>query len=303
MKIRLCAFLLGLIATLMLSGCLGGSTLPSWYGKNQTSSEALIGFGSDESLESAKAKAMADLVTQLSVRVDSRLSATTQRSHSKTLRNSSQNIELRSRNLELKDIQYTKSTFQDGRFYVQAQISKQSLIVQFQTSFSQLYDSISQLTRKCSDLSIKDQVRLSQRLETLELYASILQSLESPTQSLRDLQNLLAQNAPLPRANLIIQSNMSNEILTNNLSKELEHFYSFDSQASQSIDAKINMQMRNEKAKVEILLTLKDCHKNPIFHTSANYTHHASNMDEALQFASKRASVQIYKHIQEWIER
>lgn len=299
----LCVFSLGLLTGSMLSGCFGSSALPSWYGKNQASSEALIGFGSGESLESAKAKAMADLITQLSVRVDSRFSTSTERYHSKTLRSSSQNVELQSRNLELKDVQYTKSTFQDERFYIQAQIPKQSLIAQFQILFSQLYDSVAQLTDKCSELSIKDQMRLIQSLESLELYASILQSLGSPTQSLQDLQALLAQNTPLPRANLLIQSNMSNEILANNLSKELGYFYSLDSQSSQSIDAKINVQTRNEKVKVEILLTLKDCRKNSIFHTSANYTHHASNIDEALQFASKRASVQIYKHIQEWIER
>lgn len=291
------------MAGLILIGCFGSSPLPSWYGKNQSSSEALIGFGSGESLESAKAIAMADLITQLSVRVDSRFSANTERSHSETLRSSSQNVELRSRNLELKDVQYTQSTFQDNRFYVQAQIPKRSLVTQFQSLFSELYDSVAQLTNKCTELSIKDQARLAQSLKSLELYASILQSLGSPTRSLQNFQALLVQNTPLPRANLLIQSNMPNEILTNNLSEELGYFYSLDSRASQDIYAKVNVQTKNEKVKVDILLTLKDCRKNPIFHTSASYTHQASDINEALQFASKRASVQIYKNIREWIER
>lgn len=299
-QIKSLCLLLGLLVSLI--GCFGSSAqLPSWYGKNQVSSEALIGFGSGESLESAKAKAMADLITQLNVRVNARFSAQTQRTGAQTLRSSSQNVELQSRDFALQDVQYTKSAIQDGRFYIQAQIPKQSLIEQFQASFSQLYNAIAPLENKCSELSIKDRARLAQSLKHLELYASILQNLESSSDSLEKLQALLAQNTPLPSAKLIIQSNVSSEILNNDLSKELGYFYTLNSQASQSINANIKVQTRNQEAKVEILLTLKDCRGNSIFHTSASYS--ASNTDEALQFASKRASVQIYKHIQEWIER
>lgn len=198
-------------------------------------------------------------------------------------------------------MQYVQSTFEDGKFYIQAQIPKRSLITQFQNEIALLHNSLESLsTARCPTLSIKEQVRLTRALESLQMYNALLQTLGAQPISLQNLEMLLARNTPLPSAKLIVRSNIPSEIFKNALAKELGHFYTLDTQASQTINVKANIQPGIMSAKVDILLSITDCQNNPIFHTNVSYTHRASSTNEALKFASQRSSVQLYKHIQEW---
>lgn len=290
---------------IIYGGCFGSSPKPpSWYGKSSTNETQLIGFGNANSLNTAQANALSDIITQINVQVSTQFSSNIKRQNNLITHNSSNEVYLDSAGIELNDVQYSRSAFENGIFYVEAKVHKATLIKQFQKKFNTVYNSLnlSRITQ-CNTISIKDKIQIEKNLETLHLYATLLQTLGTTSKPLNNFENILAANTPQPNAKLVIESNLTNEIIYNNLAKELGHFYSFDSQANQILKAKVQVSNNNEGVKINIIFAIFDCRNNPIFNTNVSYTHNATNVQEALRFASQRVSVQLYKKIQEWIEQ
>lgn len=299
---RIILFILSVLITL---GCSNGTPKPpSWYGKNEANASLLVGFGSAKTLDAAKANALSDIITQINVEVSSQFSSNTQRQDNLMSYNSSNDVWLNSAGIELNDVRYTKDAFENDRFYIRAEIPKSSLISQFKKQFDSTYNALNMASlNKCSTLSIKDKVRLEKALGSLRLYGTLLQTLNAASKPITSLENMLSHNAPLPTARLIVESNMPNDIITSDLAKELGYFYSLDGEATQVLKAKVHVEGANNGIKISLIFSIFDCRNNPIFNTSLDYTHYAASFDEALRFASQRVSVQLYKKIQEWIER
>ncbi|WP_300447992.1 LPP20 family lipoprotein [Helicobacter mastomyrinus] len=275
---------------------------PLWYGKSTISDQSLIGFGNDKNLDSAKAKALSDIVTQLNVQVSSQFTSTTQRQDFQTSHNASSDVYLDSANINLNDVHYTKSAFENGQFYIQAEITKNALIAQFQKEFDVAYNKLNPANlKKCRILSIKDKTRLAKILNTLHLYADLLQTLGKSSKSLSSFESILNANTPLPLAQLLIETNMPNDKISNDLAKELGYFYRIQNNAAHTLKAKIQISnTSSENAKINILFSILDCSGNPIFNTNVSYE--AIDTKDALYVASQRVSIQLYKKIQEWIE-
>ena len=287
---------------ILWGGCAGSSKPPSWYGKNAVDEKTLIGFGNAKNLEVAQANALNDIITQLQVEVSSKFSSQTQRQDSQISHSSSNEVYLDSKDIELGDVRYTKSEFENGQFYVQAQVAKSALITQFQKKFNTTYNALN-LTNlsKCSTLSIKDKTRLENALNDLGLYGQLLQTLGSSSKSLNNLESLLYSSSPLPSARLIIQSNIADVRIHNDLAKELGNFYLIQNDAAHTLNARVLVNNPNERnAKIDVVFNIVDCRNNPIFNTNVSYE--ATNTKDAFNFALKRVSVQLYKKIQEWIE-
>lgn len=291
-------------AVLLWSGCGSSLNTPSWYGKVSASDDALVGFGSAGNLNSAKARALSDIITQLNVEVNSSFSSQTQRQDSHLSYSSSHDVQLESLGIELNDVNYVKNEQKDGIFYIQARVPKTSLIRQFQKKSSTLLNTLNPASLStCPSLSAKDKARLESSLKDLHLYGSLLQTLGSTPSQTNSLDKILSANSPTPQAKLVVESNLNHEIIYSDLEKELGYFYTFDANATQTLRAKVNVATNGNSAKVEIFFSILDCRSNVLFSTSVSHTHSASSLYEAVKFASHRASVQLYKKIQEWVER
>lgn len=298
---RFSALLALLAFVAIIAGCGGsGATPPSWYGKNLANDSKLIGFGSGKDLESAKANALSDIITQMNVKVDSTFSANTARENSTITHSSSTRVQLDSQKIELNDVKYVKSEFYNSQFYVEAQIAKSDLIIQFQKRFNSTYNALNTTSvSKCESISIKDKVRIENRLDRLKLYAALLQTLGASSKPLNSFENLLNTNSPLPKARLVIEGD-NNEYIESDLKKELGHFYSLDNSATQILKAKVSTQDGYITTKHEIIFSIIDCRGNAVFNESVAFV---DGENKGAKFASKRTSVQLYKKIQEWIER
>lgn len=286
------------------SGCGGFSKPPSWYGKNAQEDRIFVGFGSAKSLDSAKANALNDIITQMKVQVSSQYSSSTQRKDSSLSYTSRSDVYLDNAGIELSDVRYVRDDFSNNQYYVEAQIPKSSLVAQFKRSFDKEYNALNvNKISQCQSLSIKDKLRLESALNNLHTYAAFLQSLGLGTKSLAPLETLLSKNSPLPTARLIIESNMPNEIVSSDLAKELGNFYSFDSEANNLIKIKLQLHNKSNQLKIYAVMSIYDCRNNPVYTTNVSYIHNADNTDESLRFVSSRISVMLYKKIQEWIEQ
>ena len=299
-----------LILTILLwGGCFGSSsfTPPSWFANNSKDNSVLVGFGSAKTLDTAKANALNDIIAQINVSVQSQLNISTQRENTTINHRSSNDIWIDSSSIELNSVQYTKSALENNLYYDKAEIPKASLIRQFQKSFNDEFNMLNAgKIGQCQTLSAKEYVTLSQSLEKLQSYALYLNVLKQSTKSLTKFENLLAQNSPLPPAKLLINSNLRNSIaeniIENDLLEEYGHFYAINAKAQNTLKNDVQISVNGNEVKVLITLTILDCMNNPSLSTSATYTHRASKQEEALRFASKRVSVQLYKKIQEWIQ-
>lgn len=295
-------FLIGLIA--LCGGCFKQTlaTHPSWYAQESINKNMLVGFGNAKTLEAAKANALNDIITQLNVEVRSQFSQQTQRQDSQLKHTSSSDIMLKSADIQLNNIEYVKSTFWDNQFYVQAEVSKATLIVEFQKAFNNTYATLHSINpNKCPTLSIKEKTQLEQTLQKLSLYNTLLQTLGSKARTFDEFESILYANMPLPSAKLSIKSNQAHEKITNDLRKELGYFYRLENNASHTLQTEVSFKhIKPNHTKIDILFNIFDCHSNPIFSTNVSYE--ASNREDSLSFASQRVSVQLYKKIQEWIE-
>ncbi|MCX2716659.1 LPP20 family lipoprotein [Helicobacter sp. MIT 21-1697] len=290
----------------LLGGCGGNSPKPpSWYGKDAHNDTHLIGFGNATSLDSAKARALNDISSQLSVQVSSQFKSHTQRQDSSLTHKTSNEIKLDVAAIELSDVSYVKDEFKDNQFFIKAQIPKSSLVRQFQSSFNTEYNTLNfNRMSQCSSISIKDKMRLEYALNKLNLYTLLLHSLGSNAKDMRQLEKLLSMNSPLPTARLNIQSNARAEVIESELAKELGEFYSFDSQAHNLINVKLKLALiGGATIKADAIMTIYDCRNNPVFTTSVSNTHKGNSIDDSLSFTAKRIGVQLYKKIQEWIEQ
>lgn len=285
----------------IITACATSSQTPSWYGKNTADSSLIVGFGSAKNLDSAKANALSDIVTQLNVQVDSHFSTRTQREDIALTHSSMSEVYLNSADIELSNVDYSKSVFQNGQFYIQAEVTKVALIAQFQKTFDKIYSALNLPNMsKCEILSIKDMARLEKAVKDLELYSSLLESLGSKAKSIAKPQKMLYANMPLPNAQLRIIGNVPEKVISD-LSKELGHFYQLQNNATHTLVAKINTHITNDKnAKIDILFYIVDCQNNHVFSTNVSYE--STNKKDALSFASQRVTAQLYKKIQEWIE-
>ncbi len=288
---------------LMMLGCSNHSANPpSWYGKSVSSESSFVGFGSARDLDSAKANALNDIVTQLNVVVSSHFSSATQRQDSMLSYNSSSEVYLDNLGMELSNVSYTKSVLENQRYYVQAEIAKKSIIMQLQKSFNSTYSKLNtqNMNRCASSLSIKDKTILERSLKDLQSYALLLQTLGSSTKSLQNLETILNVNTPLPSAKLIVESNLPSDKISSDIAKELGYFYVIQGDSTHTLKATVKVDNPNSRnAKIDIIFSIHDCRNNPIFNTNVSFE--ANNTKEALSFASKRVSVQLYKKIQEWI--
>ena len=297
------ALILGV--ALFLVGCGNSPKPPAWYGKDAHSDTFLIGFGSASTLENAKARALSDISSQLSVQVSSQFKSHAQRQDSSISYKSSNDIKLDVAAIELSVVGYTKDEFRDNLFYVKAQIPKSSLVKQFQKTFNTEYNLLNfSRMSQCNTISIKDKVRLEHTLNKLNLYGMLLQSIGSQEpKSITQLEKMLAVNSPLPTARLNIQSNVSAEVIESELAKELGEFYSFDAQAQNLIQVKVNLSLVGRGTiKADAIMTIYDCRKNAVFTTSVSNTHEGKNIGDSLNFTAKRIGVQLYKKLQEWVE-
>lgn len=286
-------------------GCGGDSPKPpSWYGKDAHDSVNLIGFGSASSLDSAKARALSDISSQLSVQVSSEFKSQTQRQDSTISHRSSNDIKLDVENIKLSDVSYVKDEVKDNQYYVKAQIPKSSLIKQFQGMFNTEYNALNfNRMSQCSSISTKDKARLEYALGKLSVYEMLLHSLGSNTRDLTQLGKVLSENSPLPTARLNVQINAPVEVVQSELEKELGEFYNFDSEAQNVINVKVNLALIGRNMiKANAVMTIYDCRKNVVFTTSVSNTHEGNNLDDSLSFTAQRIGVQLYKKLQEWVE-
>ena len=291
-------FIIPILCIVFLMGCGGGAKPPSWYGKDTQDSAYLIGFGSASKLESAKARAVNDISSQLSVQVSSQFKTQTQRQDSNITHKASSDIQLDVAAMELSDVQYTKSEFENGQHYVQAKILKSALISQFQNKFNNTYNTLNVVSlSKCKILSAKDKLRLENALNELWLYSQLLQTLEKQTRSLDNLESLLSANMPLPAAKLVIRSNVDSARIYNDLAKELGEFYTIQNDAAHTLYAEVRAIQSAKGVKIDVLFSILDCRNNPIFNTNVS-----EETNKGFEFATKRVSVQLYKKMQEWIE-
>lgn len=275
---------------------------PSWYGSINKDSSVLVGFGSGKNLQSAKSNALNDIISQISVDISSNLTISQQRHNENLNTNVSNNIALSTDSINLVDISYDKSEFSNGVYYVKAKISKKSLIKQLQTSFNDEYNALTkQNLNQCPALSIKEYVLLKQSIENLDKYSLFLSSLGVNVKDYSKLKNIYGKNSPLPQANIKFFGH-SNEIIESALLKDLGEFYAFNSQASNSLNITISGSLVNKQMKITADLRILDCRGNVVFATSAEHIDKRLDLDSALRFAASRVSVQLYKHIKEWIE-
>ncbi|TLD82184.1 hypothetical protein LS68_004110 [Helicobacter sp. MIT 05-5293] len=307
---HLCKIGLLIFTIFLWGGCLGSSSLtpPSWFATTPKDDSLFVGFGNAKTLDAAKANALSDIITQINVSVQSQFNLNTQRQNSNIEYHSSNDVWLDSSNIEIGSVQYTKNEFKNNLYYVQAQIPKTALIKQFQTKFNNLYNMLNaSKIGQCQALSAKEFALLSQNIENLQLYALYLETLNQSTQDLSKFENLLAQNSPLPQAKLLINSNDTSsvikEMIKNDMIKEYGHFYAIDANAKNTLKNDVIISTNGKEVKIEVTLTILDCKNNPSFSTRVTHTHSASKQYDALRFASQRVSVQLYKQIQEWIER
>lgn len=292
---------------LMLWGCGGNEpTPPSWYGKPSADKATLVGFGSGKNLESAKANALSDIITQLNVEVSSQFNLDTQRKNQLITHKSSNSVSLDSSDIQLNQVQYSKSEFDEGTYFIKAEVAKSTLVAQFQKQLNNEYNELN-ITKlmQCESLSIKDKSRVEKNIDSMRLYATLLRSLGTEAKSFANLETLLTRNSPLPSARLVVEtSNIPSEFMTSDLAKELGHFYTLESDATQVLKAQVRLDTnRDGTAKLNVIFSILDCHHNPIFNTNVSHNISGHLDNQSLRFASSRVSVQLYKKIQEWIEQ
>ena len=156
------------------------STPPEWFLESSSEPSLLIGLGSGANLQDAKSNAINDLVTAISVSVDSDTALYQEREEQSFKTQAYNRVFLKVEDIELSSVRTLKSQVVQNVYFVKVGIEKESLIRQFR---SQIESSLTKLKNMgLKNMAIEGKNALAQPASIQPPFAQEPQGEESPSQ-------------------------------------------------------------------------------------------------------------------------
>lgn len=273
------------------------SSPPKWFLSIPKDADFLYGNGNGKTLEESKKNAINDLASSIKLKVSSNTDILNTQNNKETDSKISQNIQISIQAVELQDILLAHNEYKNHQYYSQIKVSKISLLKTLKNEYRNIYAQLNGLdSKKCTSISIKDRNILENLLQQANSIAQTIQSLDitSKLPSIDYYQELLAQNSPLPKAQLNFSSS-SDEDGVKMLSSEYAKFIqNTDESNTQTIDNDISIKSKNDKILALLRANIKDCNGKTILYIELEAS------EKTKKNALERIKVQLYKKLKEY---
>lgn len=273
------------------------SSPPKWFLSIPKDADFLYGNGNGKTLEESKKNAINDLASSIKLKVSSKTDILNTQNNKETDSKISQNIQISIQAVELQDILLTHNEYKNHQYYSQIKVSKISLLKTLKNQYRDIYAQLNGLdSKKCTSISIKDRNILENLLQQANSISQTIQSLDitSKLPSIDYYQQLLAQNSPLPKAQLNFSSS-SDEDGVKMLSSEYAKFIqNTDESNTQTIDNDISIKSKNDKILALLRANIKDCNGKIILYIELEAS------EKTKKNALERIKVQLYKKLKEY---
>lgn len=291
-----------LLFILLLSACSSTDSIsyPIWYFNVNDSVDELYGVGASKNLADAKALALSDLASKISLKLDSSLNVDISKKNddvSKTFRNE---IQIISENITLLGLEYSKIEESQGMFFAQVRILKSKLISKLQSSNDELSLQVRDILQSikhssCHSITPHQKRILIELLNNLVSNNLIITSLNGTinNRQVKTLQEIL-QTPILASYTSNTQGVDSYEygLIDAALLSEYAKFYSIVPRQEAVYNIVNNYKLtKGNETDISLDIAIYDCNNNVIFSA------HLKSSSQDLNNAIKRISAQLYKKL------
>ncbi|WP_104710411.1 LPP20 family lipoprotein [Helicobacter felis] len=245
-----------------------GATPPAWYQNfNGNPSAYFYGYGSGETKQVAKERALNDLASSIVVSVSSTTSSQTTRVNKTLDKRSSQNINLVVDSIKFVNVKVDKQECTQHICYTRLKLEKNMFLDTLAKRYSNLYNNLSALhpLEGCRGIFLKEMQKLVVGVNKALPLQELLNAYGRNVASLAPYQNLLKENSPHPKARIIYAPGSDEEIADALTGQYARFVQQDDGPGLYSIENKIYQSSSNGQFHIGLNLKIKNCQGNIIY--------------------------------------
>ncbi|WP_120951242.1 LPP20 family lipoprotein [Helicobacter sp. L8] len=269
---------------------------PHWYQNFKGDSAYFYGNGMGDTKEIAKQKALNDLASGIVVSVSSTTTSQTTRDNNTLNKHSSQNIRLVVDSIKFVNVKTDKQECAHHTCYTRLKLNKNMFLNTLAKRYRNLYNTLSTLHPQegCKGIFLKEMHKLQSTLSQAMPLQEILNAYGRGVASLAPYQELIKENSPRPKANLIYAPGSDAEI-SDALTGQYARFIQQSSDPGlYSIENKIYESTANGLFHIGLNLNIKDCQGNIVYSKILN----ADQPDRSA--AIERIKAQAFKQLRNY---
>ncbi|WP_104732272.1 LPP20 family lipoprotein [Helicobacter salomonis] len=240
---------------------------PGWYENFKGDSAYFYGNGSGESKEIAKQKALNDLASSIVVSVSSTTTSQTMRNNKTLDKHSSQDIRLVVDSIKFVNVKTDKQECTRHGCYTRLKLNKDMFLNTLAKRYSNLYNNLSALHPQegCKGIFLKEMQKLQSAVSQAMPLQEILNAYGRGVASLAPYQELIKENSPHPKANLIYAPGSDEEIADALTGQYARFIQQSDAPGLYRIENKIYESTANGLFHIGLSLNIKDCQGNIVY--------------------------------------
>ncbi|RAX58952.1 hypothetical protein CCZ01_01815 [Helicobacter monodelphidis] len=298
-------FILCGILVSFFAACVSSDAPPLWYFEHIQNTDKLYGYGSAKNDKDAKVAALNDLSSQLQLSLQSRYQLLT-RQHNDLIEDTAYNsVSISVPRIQLKEVQYSKTEYHRGAYYVRAEISKDMLVKEYVQQHDAQIKKLQYLNQvACSDLNVREMTQLKMGLQELERINIVLDVLDHQQLQPSSYEEILQKNSPKPTLKFVMDINDEQYrlVVYNSLVKELSKFYRLDESALNTARAVVDIQHSSSGSVMGLEFSLQNCKVQPVLALRLSSVYGKRGPYENTKYNATRVGVQLYKKLLEWSE-
>ena len=301
--------LISIIFMIFLSGCATKndtalSKPPSWFLQKDARVDVLVGYGSGDSADSSKSSAINDLISNISVNVESTFRSSQIRENSDFNSSSSMDISMSVDDFGITNIALEKSDFNNGIYYSKIAVKKSDLVAKLRNDITGHSKDISSTfaNSRCESINPKEFNKIKNSLDLITLKRFQIKSINGSDFSTPDYTKgmvILDKNSPLPKTKILfygIDDVYNPLIVKNSLQQEYSKFFSIikDADGIQSLENMFEFYEHEEGiVKIVLSVALNDCRGNIQFATKVDSSYEKKEATTGFAKAMIRMQVQV----------
>ncbi|WP_121020257.1 LPP20 family lipoprotein [Helicobacter vulpis] len=269
---------------------------PHWYQNFKGDPAYFYGNGAGESKEIAKQKALNDLASGIVVSVSSITTRQTTRDNNTLDKRSSQNIRLVVDSMKFVNVKTDKQECTHHTCYTRLKLNKNMFLNILAKRYHNLYETLSALHPQegCKGIFLKEVQKLQTTLAKAMPLQEILNAYGRGVASLTPYQELVKENSPHPKANLIYAPGSDSEISDALTGQYARFIQQSDDPGLYRIENKIYESTANGLFHIGLNLNIRDCQGNIVYSKSL----YADQPDRSA--AIERIKAQAFKQLRNY---
>ncbi|WP_163564985.1 LPP20 family lipoprotein [Helicobacter suis] len=270
--------------------------MPHWYQNAPKGVGYFYGSGMADTKEEAKQKALNDLASSISVHVSSSTTSNTTRIDKKITKHSSQNIQLIVDSIKFVNVQTDKEECYRHACYTRLRLDKNTFLNLLSKRYTEAYNTLAPLkpAKECRGIFIKQKQQIQSVLDKLLPLQEILSAYGRAYMPVKFYQNIIKDNSPKPKANLVFSNGADNEISDAITGQYARFIQQTDDPGYYRIENKIYTSEGNGQFHIGLDINIKNCQGNII------YSKHLNADQNTRGAAIERIKAQVFKQMRNY---